>query len=128
MKKLEELNLNEAEILDRSAFMAYSYDNGSGTSGSSGSSGSSEDIDLVTCRIKGCGALYPDVLDACPVCGKSKVFVKDTITPCLKKKWRDPCEVFYEYEDGTFKMLNPGFCSKFIDSPLFCYEGLYPIS
>lgn len=41
MKKLEELNLNEAEVLDRSAFMAYSYDNGSGTSGSSGSSGSS---------------------------------------------------------------------------------------
>lgn len=41
MKKLEELNLKEAEVLDRSAFMSYSYNSGIGTSGSSGGNGSS---------------------------------------------------------------------------------------
>lgn len=41
MKKLEELNLKEVEVLDRSAFMAYSSTSGAGSSGASGSSGSS---------------------------------------------------------------------------------------
>lgn len=136
MKKLEELNLNEAEVLDRSAFMAYSSTSGTsgssgGTSGGSGSSGSdSSGI---------CSSCPKDECEKDSDCGSSKICYSKAcgfLDLCSYKKCRDMNNVENACEgkdlcdtctsksnDGSYTFT--GKCSRLgFNGILFCKAGL----